>query len=363
MLVAVSPVYVGSVVENATPARVEMTYNLTLANIVPVASAFTVLVNSTVRTVSTVSVSGTKVLLTLSSPVLYGDIVTVAYSKPSTNPLQSSAGGQATSITAQPVTNNVSPVSPVYVSSVVENATPARVEMTYNLTLANIVPVASAFTVLVNSTVRTVSTVSVSGTKVLLTLSSPVLYGDIVTVAYSKPSTNPLQSSAGGQASSITAQSVINNCSLVANLPPTITITSPTKSASYITPATITIDASATDPDGSVSKVEFFSGTVKLGEKLSTPYSFTWKDVTEGTYSLTAIATDNMNSKSVSAPVSVVVEKSGSTINQVPVVSVTTPNKSQKYKKNDRIVLEVCHIRPRRYNKPCTAKKRGYNSR
>ena len=206
-----TPVFVSAVIENAAPTRLEMTYNMTLANVIPASSAFAVRVNSLLRTVNSVTISGSKVMLILSSPAVNGDIITIAYTKPSANPLQTSAGGQANSITAQPVTNNVSPVSPVYVSSVVENATPARVEMTYNLTLANIVPVASAFTVLVNSTVRTVSTVSVSGTKVLLTLSSPVLYGDIVTVAYSKPSANPLQTSAGGQATSITAQPVTNN--------------------------------------------------------------------------------------------------------------------------------------------------------
>jgi uncharacterized repeat protein (TIGR02059 family) len=78
--------------------------------------------------------------------------------------------------------------------------------MTYSTTLANIVPAASAFTVQVNSVTRTVSSVSISGTKVLLTLSSPVVYGNTVTVAYTKPSTNPLQTSTGAQASSISCQ-------------------------------------------------------------------------------------------------------------------------------------------------------------
>ena len=142
-----------------------------------------------------------KVLLTLASPVVYGDAVTVAYTKPSTNPLQTVAGGQAASITAMNVTNNVAAVIPAYVNSVIENATPARLEMTYNLTLANILPATSAFTVKVNSVTRTVSSVAISGTKVLLTLASPVVYGDAVT-AYTKPSTNPLQTVAGGRISS-----------------------------------------------------------------------------------------------------------------------------------------------------------------
>jgi ribosomal protein L14 len=85
-----------------------MTYNLTLANIVPAASAFSVLVNSGARSVSTVAISGTKVQLTLPRAIKYGDIVSVVYTKPSTNPLQSSAGGLAISFSsAQSVTNSV----------------------------------------------------------------------------------------------------------------------------------------------------------------------------------------------------------------------------------------------------------------
>ena len=213
-LPAPSPVFISSVVENATPSILGMTYDLSLANIVPSASAFSVKVNSVARTVNTVSISGTKVLLTLSSPVINGDVVTVSYTKPATNPIQTASGGQAATISAQTVINNVNPgTSPVYVSSAIENATPNILEMTYNLSLANIVPAASAFTVTVNSLPRSVNTVSISGTKVLLTLASPVVYGDIVTVAYTKPATNPLQTPSAGLAATISAQPVTNRVS------------------------------------------------------------------------------------------------------------------------------------------------------
>ena len=46
------------------------------------------------------------------------------------------------------------PSIPKYLSSVIENGTPAVLEMTYNLTLADIVPDVSAFTVTVNSVAR-----------------------------------------------------------------------------------------------------------------------------------------------------------------------------------------------------------------
>lgn len=319
------PVYSGSVINDATPARLEMTYSLTLANIVPAASSFNVTVNGSSRSVSAVSVSGTKVLLTLSSPVSHGDKVTVAYTRPSTDPLQTSSGGQAASFTAQNVTNYVAAPVPVHVSSVVENASPSSLVMTYNLTLANIVPAASAFSVRVNSTARTVSSVAVSGTKVTLTLASPVVHGDAITVAYTKPSANPLQTSSGGQAESFSAKTVTNNLAAPANSPPLINISSPTKSTAFIAPATITIDASASDTDGTVVKVEFYNSTAKLGERTSAPWSYTWKEVKEGSYTITAAATDNSGSRTVSSPVTVVVEKAAPAVNLAPSVAIATP--------------------------------------
>jgi len=205
------PVYTSGAIQSATPSVLEMTYNMTLANIIPATSAFLINVNSVARPVSSIVISGTKVQLTLASPVVTGDVITVSYTKPASNPVQTTSGGQAATISAQIVTNNVNTVGPVYVSSAVANATPTILEMTYGITLASKIPVASAFSVLVNSTIRTVNSVAISGTKVQLTLASAIKYGDIVTVAYSKPATNPLQNSSGVAASSMSAQSVINN--------------------------------------------------------------------------------------------------------------------------------------------------------
>ncbi len=95
-----------------------MTYNLALANIVPAVSAFSVQVNSAARSINSVSISGSKVLLTLSSPVINGNTVTVAYTAPSSNPLQTTSGGKAASITAQSVLNHVNPVSPPVAANV-----------------------------------------------------------------------------------------------------------------------------------------------------------------------------------------------------------------------------------------------------
>ena len=93
--------------------------------------------------------------------------------------------------------------------------------------------------------------------------------------------------------------------------PPSVKITSPLDGATFTAPATITIEATASDQDGSVTKVEFFSGSTKLGEDTTTPYAFTWSQVTAGDYTITARAVDNDSLSTISAPVRITVTSGG----------------------------------------------------
>ncbi|MGA2406116.1 MAG: Ig-like domain-containing protein, partial [Bacteroidales bacterium] len=229
-------------------------------------------------------------------------------------------------------------VNPVYVSSSVENATPSILGITYNMTLSSIVPAASAFSVLVNSVVRTIKTVVISGTKVQLTLASPIIYGDVVIVSYTKPSANPLQTASGGIAANISNQPVINNC---INLAPVAVITSPINYSSFTSAANITITANASDPDGSINLVEFYNGSTKLGSKSTAPYSFNWNNVAAGTYSLTVIATDNLNTKTTSSAISISVINSNPAPNKHPIVKISNPRKGNTYENLSTIEIDA----------------------
>lgn len=78
----------------------------------------------------------------------------------------------------------------------------------------------------------------------------------------------------------------------IANVPPIVDITSP---ASGTLPAgNITIDASAVDPDGVITKVEFYNGSAWLGEAAAAPYSYTWNSVPNGCYDVMVRAIDNL---------------------------------------------------------------------
>ncbi len=95
---------------------------------------------------------------------------------------------------------------------------------------------------------------------------------------------------------------------ITVNALPTVSITTPTTGSTFFTPADITIVASAVDGDGSVSGVDFYSGTNLIGSTATGPnYSIVWSNVAVGNYSLTARATDNRGAVGVSAVVNVAV--------------------------------------------------------
>ena len=134
--------------------------------------------------------------------------------------------------------NLTTPVIPVYQNSATENATPNIVDMAYDLSLSNIIPAATAFTVKVNGVRRNVSSVAISANKVRLTLTSSLVFGDIVIVEYTKPATNQLQSVSGGKAVSVYDRTVTNKVGSTAknatllNDPPVLMIKNETNSYS-----------------------------------------------------------------------------------------------------------------------------------
>ncbi len=189
---------------------------------------------------------------------------------------------------------------PELISSVIENAAPATLVMTFNVYLSGISPSPSAFSLNVNGAIVKINSVSVSGNKVSLVLADRVNYGENVTVTYTKPTNNSLQSTAGISALSFNSQPVNNNCVNPLNKPPLVSISSASKGNSFQAPASVTVEIKATDPDGTITKVELYNGNEKICEMTTNPYVYTLKNLTEGSYSLKAVATDDMESASVS---------------------------------------------------------------
>jgi len=97
------PAFVGA---NVFADALSMDYDEALdAFSVPSPSAFAVTVNAVPIPVTLVMVSGSSVQLALQSAALAGDIVTVAYTKPGSNPLQDVSGNDSLSLVATTVSN------------------------------------------------------------------------------------------------------------------------------------------------------------------------------------------------------------------------------------------------------------------
>jgi hypothetical protein len=112
------------------------------------------------------------------------------------------------------------------------------------------------------------------------------------------------------------------------NLSPRVAITEPPDGSIFIIPTDIKIEAVTRDPDGYVTKMEFFADDKLIGKEeivfiVAPPpgqlqgFSMVWSNVPAGDYVLTARATDNMGASSVSGPIRIKV------LDRLPVPVVT----------------------------------------
>ena len=115
------------------------------------------------------------------------------------------------------------------------------------------------------------------------------------------------------------------------NLLPSVSLNSPTANAFYKSGDAVGITADATDIDGSITQVEFFINDGSVGTKTSAPYATSFTGVA-GTYSLYAIATDNVGAIRKSAIVYI-------TVRNPPIISLSTPLANAEYKVGDGITI------------------------
>jgi RHS repeat-associated protein len=117
-------------------------------------------------------------------------------------------------------------------------------------------------------------------------------------------------------AANATGTSAPLTVNVAADSPPTITLNNP--GSTFGPGSAITLTASAAD-DGAVTQVNFFfgssivaTGTLSGGTAASGTWSGTWRDMSAGTYTLTAQATDDLGVTTTSAPVTVTITEPNS---------------------------------------------------
>ncbi|MBI3523008.1 MAG: hypothetical protein HY066_00555 [Betaproteobacteria bacterium] len=98
---------------------------------------------------------------------------------------------------------------------------------------------------------------------------------------------------------------------VIVNTPPTIVLTAPAAGQKFTAPASIALAVTAADTDGSVVKVDYFQNGNPVGSATAAPFGFTWSNVPQGSYTLTAQATDDRGAQTTSAPMTVTVNAAG----------------------------------------------------
>ena len=91
------------------------------------------------------------------------------------------------------------------------------------------------------------------------------------------------------------------------NNPPSVSLTSPSNGSTFTAPASVTVNASASDTDGTIAQVAFFANGTHIGTDTTAPFSISWSGVPAGSYSLTGVATDSGSASATSAAVSITV--------------------------------------------------------
>jgi hypothetical protein len=95
------------------------------------------------------------------------------------------------------------------------------------------------------------------------------------------------------------------------NVPPTITLTSPTNGTPISAPGVLSVIANATDPDSPINQVNFLANGTVVATRTAPPYQIPLQVLTPGPLTLTAQAVDFWGAIGTSAPVVVTVTGSG----------------------------------------------------
>ncbi|WP_061034672.1 MULTISPECIES: chitinase C-terminal domain-containing protein [Vibrio] len=101
---------------------------------------------------------------------------------------------------------------------------------------------------------------------------------------------------------------------------PTVSLTSPSASASITAGDVVTLAADAADTDGTISKVEFFVDGALVGTSTAAPFTASWT-ATEGAHEFSTKAYDDKNAVSAASAVTLTVN-AGQPGNEAPTVDV-----------------------------------------
>lgn len=144
--------------------------------------------------------------------------------------------------------------------------------------------------------------------------------GNAYKARYWTQNNNPAQSGEWGEWETLGACDGTGPVEPSQNEVPTVTLTSPSASASVTAGDVVNLAADAADTDGTVSKVEFFVDGVLVGQATSAPYAASWT-ATEGQHEFSTKAYDDAGAVSTASVVTLTVA-SAQPGNEAPTVDV-----------------------------------------
>ncbi|MDW3135294.1 chitinase C-terminal domain-containing protein [Vibrio sp. 1288] len=144
--------------------------------------------------------------------------------------------------------------------------------------------------------------------------------GNAYKARYWTQNNNPAQSGEWGEWETLGACDGTGPVEPPQNEVPTVTLTSPSASASVTAGDVVNLAADAADTDGTVSKVEFFVDGVLVGQATSAPYAASWT-ATEGQHEFSTKAYDDAGAVSTASVVTLTVA-SAQPGNEAPTVDV-----------------------------------------
>ncbi|HUO57374.1 MAG TPA: Ig-like domain-containing protein, partial [bacterium] len=135
---------------------------------------------------------------------------------------------------------------------------------------------------------------------------------NVVAPDYSSP-LHKFYGTATGNAAADNARTLNQTIPIAANFRPTssanafpsVSVTYPTEGASFTAPVSLALSADASDSDGTITQVDFWADSILIGTATTSPYTYTWNDVPDGTHFISAHAIDDKGAIQYSCPISI----------------------------------------------------------
>jgi hypothetical protein len=121
---------------------------------------------------------------------------------------------------------------------------------------------------------------------------------------------------------------------VLVNAVPVLVISGPANGSTFPINATINFTVNATDPDGTVKKVDFFINNAKVGTDSIAPYQYEYTSSFFGNYSFIARATDDLGGIATSSTLNFVV-------NAAPFVAFSSPTSGAKFTPGSVLTLQA----------------------